>query len=594
MPEEIAPETAPKQGIMAFIKGHLKSIIIAGVIFVPIIFLVIFLTRPEQKEYITEEATRGDLTQVVEAVGTIASEKDIGLRFPITGLVEEIFVKEGDQVTKGMELARLRNTTLQADVQAASATLQQARAELAALVEGTRPEDLLIAEAEVENKRASLEAARETLVTAEENAKRSEQKLRQLEREVETGLEGRITKVRSTAPEQIVTARSALATTIDVFNNNDVEDVFSKDDPAGLSFVQSVTQDAQQELNDFITSEIKTDDYESAVEALEEARNLVAEVARAIRLSFDKLDARPTTSVFTNANKTDYKSTLSTQRTNVQAALTVLDNSLKDLRDARANYDTQIASEEASLASAQGTMNQARADIQTFETSLRIEEAQLELARAGTRKADIDAARARVTKASADLTRAQSQFDDSYLKAPIDGLITKVNLKEGEFTGGLDAASNAITMLGASPYYIEMYVAEIDIPKVRLSQSGSVELDAFPGTLFPLQVAEIDPAASDVDGVSKYLVKLDFLEFDEGFKIGMTGDAEIYTQSREGIIMVPSRAIVPDEDGDDAVRILKENGTVEMRKVKTGLEGTTDVEAVEGVEEGEIIIVLIK
>jgi len=199
-----------------------------------------------------------------------------------------------------------------------------------------------------------------------------------------------------------------------------------------------------------------------------------------------------------------------------------------------------------------------------------------------------------VNKAAAELMKARAKLDDTILRAPIDGTITKVNLKPGEFTGGLDLEEYSFSMLGASPYRVEMYVAEIDIPKVVLTQTGAIELDAFPNEDFVIFVSEIDPAATNRDGVSKYRVKLDFTEQNEQFKIGMTGDGEIFTDERTDVIIIPGRAVFQGEDGTEVIRILEDGVAVE-RTVVTGMEGEGgDIEILEGVEEDETIILLIK
>ena len=165
---------------------------------------VFLLTRPKTPTYITAVATRGNLMQTVEAVGTVISEKDLELQFPVSGIVGQVFVQEGDHVRVGQKLAALRSASLAADSASALARVKSAEAELRALAEGTRPEDLAIAEAEVANKRAALEAAQETLAAAQ-------LKLAALRDEAATSLEGHILTSKSSAEEQLSTAETAFA-----------------------------------------------------------------------------------------------------------------------------------------------------------------------------------------------------------------------------------------------------------------------------------------------------------------------------------------------------------------------------------------------
>jgi len=553
------------------------------------------LRMPTPPEYLTEPATTGRLQQSVEAVGEVISETDLKLQFPITGIVEKVHVQEGDRVEAGQELARLRSSGLSADVNSAAAQVASARADLATLEQGTRPEEIAITEASVNNKRSALAAAKETLSSSERNLVLSRQKLSSLEQEAVVSLDGYVASARSDISRHTSTALTAAQVMDDVFNDNDLLDVFLKHEPGIYELARSEQLRVQTALQAVSSRSISIRDYEEALELLQEARALVSDLAGVLNQTYNAVSALPITPSFSNADREDSKADIATQRSNVQSALSSLDSALKALRDASANFDTRISAEEASVATLEGTRDRALADIRTFETSLQIEEAQLSLQRAGNRKSDIDASRGRLNQAYAQLQRAQERYSDTIITAPIAGQITQVNLKEGELLSTSFASDSAISMLGDAPYRVEMFIAEIDIPKVIISQTGALTLDAFPGQEFVLIVTELDPAATLIDGVAKYRSKLDFVGSDTSrMKIGMTGDAEIFTDVRENTVIIPGRAVITNDKGQTIVRILDENGEVEEREVHVGIDGNGgDREVISGVEEGEMVIVLI-
>ncbi|MBP7114457.1 MAG: efflux RND transporter periplasmic adaptor subunit, partial [Candidatus Peribacteraceae bacterium] len=331
--------------------------------------------------------------------------------------------------------------------------------------------------------------------------------------------------------------------------------------------------------------------YQDALLKLTRARTLVSQTTDVANRAYDIMASLPLTEYFTNTSRETNKSTIATQKSLAQTAFTTIDTAIKSLQDASAGYDSKIAAQQAQIVSLTGTRDRAKADIVTYQTLLAIEEAQLALKKAPARQTDIDAARARVRQAQADLARAGAQFRDTVLTSPVDGIITQVNVKVGEIR---PSAEPSITMLGSSPYRVEMFVSEIDIPKVLLTQTGSIELDAFPGVEYDLRVGEIDPASTAVDGVTKYRVKLDFVYLHDNLKIGMTGDAEILTGIRHDVVSVQQRAILERDDGTQYVRIQNSDGTTEERTVTTGMEGSAGDIEVTGVEEGETVIVLIK
>lgn len=577
--------------VYRFIRSHLKSSIAVFVVLV-IAWAVYAVTRPTQPVYVTDTARRGDLRQTVEAVGTVVSEKDLALQFSSIDVVSQVLVKEGDKVKAGQRLAALRSGTLSASIASASASVQSAQAALTALEQGSRPEDIAIVEAGVNNKRASLKVAQQTADSADANLKIAESQLTTLKNEADISLAGQVSAVGSTVSQQLATAKTSVLAIRGVFSANDVSDAVVKSQPTGYDTLIANMITLESEINVVQTSIGTPLNYADALQKLQRARALVSQSTDIANRSYDIVANLALTSYFTNTSRETNKTSIAVQKTGVQSALATLDASTKSLQDASATYDTRIASQQAQIVSLTGTRDRAKSDIITYQTSLAIDEAQLALKKAPARQTDIDAARARVRQAQADLARAAAQFNDTVLIAPVEGIITQVNVKVGEIR---PSAEPSVTMLGTSPYRIEMFVSEVDIPKVKLNQTGSITLDAFRGQPITLRVGSIDTAATDKDGVPKYRIKLDFLSPPEGLKVGMTGDAEVTTGEKKDVVSVPLRSVIESASGSSAVRVLQEDGvTFDLRNVTTGMEGQGGGIEVSGVTEGETVIVLIK
>lgn len=573
-----------------FIRTHLKSSF-AVLVVVLVLWGVYAVTRPSKPEFVTAVATKGDLRQTVEAVGTIISEKDLALQFPTLDVVSGVFVKEGDKVVAGQRLATLRSGTLSASLSSASASVQSAQAALQALEEGSRPEDIAIAEASVANKRASLEAAKQTLTNSEENLKTSKAKLDILKTEADISLAGLVSTAGSSISQQLALSKTAVLSIQGVFNANDVNDAIIKSSPGGYDLVMSSLQSVLVEI-DVQQSAGNPTNYLDALQKYTQARKSVSAAADISSRAYDIISTLPLTSYFTNTSKETNKSTIATQKSYAQSALATIDAASKALQDASATYDTRIATQQSEIVSYQGTRDRAQSDILTYQTSLQIDQAQLDLKKAPARQTDLDAARARVRQAQADWSRAAAQLRDTVLTAPVDGLITKVHVKTGEVRPSTDPS---ITMLGNSPYRIEMFVSEVDIPRIQIGQTGSVTLDAFRAQPFFLRVSEIDAAATDKDGVPKYRVKLDFVDANLSLKVGMTGDAEVITGLSTNVVSVPIRSVIAKDDGTSIVRVVQKDGQkYDERLVETGIEGEGGLIEVTGIQEGETVIVLIK
>jgi len=583
--------------ILSLLKRRWKRVLIFVVIALPIIALTNFLRSEPKPEYLTAQVERGELVQAVEVVATVISEKDLELKFPVSGIVDELLVSDGDIVIAGQELARLRSGSLNAAVSAAQARLTTTYAELRALEEGARPEDIAIAEAELQNKRASLDFAQSKLEAAVQSLEQANSKLESLQSEAKTASIGEVASASSTLTKELSKTETALGVIEDVFEDLTLQNILSQAQPAEYSELESQRKATYAAIDEFLFQHRSSSkDFREASAALLASRTIINDATRIIQRAYDFVSRQEPLGLFDFTKKETLKNALATQKSNAETAYTNIDTAYKALQDKVANFDTRIATEESNLVTSKGARDQALADINTFRTAVIVSEAQLSLKKAGTRKADVDASRGRVQSARADLERAQADYDDTILKAPIDGTITKVNLKKGEFTPGqFSETVAAITILGVSPYRIEVFTSEIDIPKIDYKQPGELLLDAYPNREFPVEVTEIDPAATIVDGVPKYRIKLDFPEsFEKLLKIGMTGDLDIITDTKEDALYIPGRAVIKNEEGKDIVRVLLDDGEVEERSVVVGMETITNVEIIEGLDEGEIVIVLIK
>ncbi len=572
-------------------RTHKKKTIAGIILLILLGFGISRALRPAQPEYVTAVAEKSDLRQTVEAVGTVVSERELELRFGASGIVSNVFVREGDKVQAGQRLAQLKATGLAASIASQQAALASAMADLRAMEEGTRPEDIAIAQADLDNKKSSLLAAQQTLASAEQNITQSQQQLETIRSEANVNLAGQVTTSLSTVNEQLTTVENSLSTIDDVLSRTDVNDAVTKSRPQApgeINAQKNAALDAIAAARS-LTARAGTD-YQAALGALGSARDAANGGSAAINALFSLISSLQETQYFTASARETLKASIATDRSAIQDAAGNISSGLSSLQNAAASYDTKIAAQQSTIVSLQGTRDKAKTDILTYESGVRSAEAALRLKQAGSRQTDIDSARARVRQAQANLARTQADFGDTVLTAPVNGTVTSVNIRIGESL----PAGAAVTLLGESPYRVEMFVSEIDIPKVQLTQSGSIELDAFRGTNFKLRVGDIDPAATDKDGVPKYRVRLDFVYRHDTLKIGMTGDAEITTGMRPAVVHVPLRSVIEDEDGKDIVRVLKDDGSVEERSVTTGMEGESGDIEVSGVQEGEVVVVLEK
>lgn len=196
-----------------------------------------------------------------------------------------------------------------------------------------------------------------------------------------------------------------------------------------------------------------------------------------------------------------------------------------------------------------------------------------------------------VDKARMALDKAKIEFQKALIFAPFDGAVANVGAKEGDKLSAFNYATTIVAHL-IDPNIIEMkaFVDEIDIPQVKLGQEAIITVDALPDIELKGKVTFASPVAAIQAGVVSYEVTWSLQHSrDIGLKDGMTATAQIVTDRRENVLLVPNRAI-KGTPGNYQVKIIK-NGVTELRPVTLGISDGKNIEVLSGLIEGEKVIV---
>jgi HlyD family secretion protein len=195
-------------------------------------------------------------------------------------------------------------------------------------------------------------------------------------------------------------------------------------------------------------------------------------------------------------------------------------------------------------------------------------------------------------KAQVALDVANDDLKNAVMVAPFDGVIATVDIKEGDSLSAFDYATRTIIeIVDPSSMELGAEVDEIDIPNVRLGQRAIISVDALPDLQLEGEVTSVSPVATEESGLMVYKIKVGF-DAPEGseLKAGMSATADIVISERSGVLLVPSRAIGEDSQGNPAVKVLA-NGRIEERTVVIGISDGSQTEIVSGLDEGEVVVV---
>jgi HlyD family secretion protein len=270
-----------------------------------------------------------------------------------------------------------------------------------------------------------------------------------------------------------------------------------------------------------------------------------------------------------------------------------------------------------------------------------------------TAKADYAAAtqsirsgQAGVQSAQASLQRANKDLGRTSVVAPMNGVVSLLNVKKGERVVGNSMMAGTEMMRVADMRVIEVRVdvGENDIPKVKIGDTAIVEVDAYNKRKFKGIVTQIASTNRGVGGttqvsstdVTNYEVRIrldpssyqDLMENAKAksfpFRPGMSASADIQTKTHGDVISVPINSVTTRdkndtgkvagnqkkmkkaeaqaddngqsevsgdiEDMEEVVFVLQADGTVKRIKVRTDIQDMTHIEVLSGVTEGDQVI----
>lgn len=325
------------------------------------------------------------------------------------------------------------------------------------------------------------------------------------------------------------------------------------------------------------------------------------------------------------------QASLAAAKTDAVAAEAGLNTSEADLNRAKSDADRS----ELDWTRAQGLYKNALIAKSEFDNQKATHQAAVAgLAQAQARvaqaKAQKDSADRRVGQAAANLTHADDVLKKTTYQAPFDGIITSLPVREGESVViGIQNSPGSVLMTLADMSVItaEVQVDETDIINVELGQAAEVTIDALPKKTFKGVVTQIgDNAVVRSTGVSTsqqttasqeakdFKVVVTLQNPPEDLRPGLSATAKITTATRASVLTIPIQALTVRKEEDlqpktekgsvqaaspqkavvgkeeiQGVFVLR-NHKAEFVPVETGIAGTTDIEVLKGVKEGDEIV----
>jgi RND family efflux transporter MFP subunit len=198
----------------------------------------------------------------------------------------------------------------------------------------------------------------------------------------------------------------------------------------------------------------------------------------------------------------------------------------------------------------------------------------------------LEVIRAQIISARENLAMARQKLRDTKVVAPFSGLIVKRFINQGEY----------VTTMPPTPLFVLMNIdkvkTELGLPELHLSQVTigdpvDITVDAYPGNTFRGRVSTINPM---VDPISRaFTLRVEIPNKDHRVKPGMFARAKIYPEIHRSSLVVPFKSVI--KRGQSAYVYMLEGDMVRLQEVTPGITNEREIEVIDGLTGGEVIVV---
>ena len=246
---------------------------------------------------------------------------------------------------------------------------------------------------------------------------------------------------------------------------------------------------------------------------------------------------------------------------------------------------TEEGANQAEIAAARNQIVQAEVQLRQAQSNVVTAQNNLQTLLNGADVEDVRVAQAQVRQAQLSQLQAENSLSSTQLTASTNGVISQVNVRQGELTGALAA----IVLTNLDSFHMTVLVDEIDVRQVAVGQTVRLSVDALPDRDLTGRVTEIAPVANNVSGVIAYEVTVTPDPSDAPLRAGMSATAIITTAQVENVILLPNRFIQLDRETDQAFVYKMVNNQPVLQEVELGLRNEQESQILAGLNDGDSV-----
>lgn len=275
------------------------------------------------------------------------------------------------------------------------------------------------------------------------------------------------------------------------------------------------------------------------------------------------------------------------------------------------NSEAALNSSTAQLGSKQATLHQAELSYKRAKSLLEQDagsredyetaEATLISSQAAVKQLEAEIAQARITVDTAKVNLGYTR-----ILAPIDGTVVAVINEEGTTVNANQSTPTIIKLARLDRVSIKAQISEADVTRVKPGQKVYFTILGEPEKRYTTTLASIEPAPDSISSTTTsttttsttttstaiyYNGRFEVDNPEDRLRISMTTQVNIVLAEAEKALLIPSTALGrKDRDGRYEVRVLDEHGMAVPRQIKVGLNNKSNAEVLEGLGEGDEVV----
>lgn len=512
------------QKLAASLRKHLKVIIPIFLVIV-IAAIAVFRTKKTTDTYTEETVQVRNVATYLTFSGNVEAVSDATIKPKVSKTVTAVNVSIGDEVKKGDVIATLDDSEIQRSIKKQEAALSN--------TELNNFYSIRDSQKKYDNYKADLENGQNSQIMSAansvENARTSYEQAKETYERNKMELENNMDSSVISSNQKVASAKQALDDAKQDYDDNEAK---IRGYDKGVSNAESIygedsaeAASAQKELD---SAEEKSDSLQKAID------NAQTNYDNAIN---DLLMSYYTSNVSLNS---DYE--------NMQQKYTAY-------QQAQASYEVAVKS--------------ANETLQDYADSL--EKTQ---------------ATSNTTTATVELEALYDQLEDYKITAPIDGVITVLNINVG------DSASTSDTAAEVTNYDKMKVQIKIDEDNISALDNGTevtVSVDALNKT-YKGTVENMSKKATVSNNVSYFTADVTF-DADDDIRSGLSAEVKYLLNGVENVVAVSMSALNYNTDNTAYVLVGDNASTAQQRNVTLGISNGTYVEVKEGLSEGETVLV---